>query len=326
MATSDKIAAMQIYFLSKYNEIFWIITRVGGCVMQQQLCRLLNNNLTDTTKNTALVKKLEEAQLIKIKKIGSNNVLILTYPVFQYFKINRTVKINGAKIKRSAMIMEKYLRLGYYEKPPVELKKRLEKTSALSYMTTGEPHLLLVHKYINILQAKGWCVDGLKNEQEILYQRFDYQTKFALYENYPPLDLNKEEKELDLYNLECQNSFISGIQFKVLPSGKAQLVILADIYNVYEKDPLSIAKLVLITQETIEAIFADYENSNFAKVYVQVYSHMAYSADYEKKVYTYLCAQPEYIGNAALAKDMVQLNFLNTKTTLFSNIDPCAIV
>ena len=324
MATSDKIAALQCYYLNQNNDIFWIILRLGGCIMQQQLCRLLNNNLTDTTKNTALVKKLEEAQLIKIKKIGSNNVLILTYPVFQYFKINRTVKLNGVKIKRSAMIMEKYLRLGYYSKPPIELKRRLQKTAALSYMTTGQAHLLLIQKYIPILKEKGWCVDGLKNQEEVLYKRFDYQTMFSLYENYPPLELDKENGELDLYNLECNNSFISGIRFA--GEGERQLIVYADIYNVYEKSPLSIAKLVLQTQETLEAIFADYKNDNFAKVYVQIYSHLAYSADYEKKVYTYLCAQPEYIGNEALAKDMVQLNFLNTKTTLFSNIDPCSIV
>ena len=326
MATSDKIAALQIYYLNQYKEVFWVILRLGGCVMQQQLCRWLNNNQTDTTKNTNFIKKLEEAQLIKIRKIGSNNLLILTYPVFQYFNINRTVKVNGAKIKRSAMIMEKYLRIGYYDKPPIELKRRLEKSACLSFMTTGEQHLRLIQKYITILEEKGWSTDGLLHEEKILFQRFDYQTKFAFYENYPPLELNKEDKELDLYNLECQNSFISGIQFKVLPSGKEQLVIFADIFNIYEKDPLSIAKLVLQTQETLEAIIADYKNSNFAKVYVQVYSHLAYSAEYEKKVYTYLCAQPEYLGNIDAAKDMVRLHFLNTKTTLFSNIDPCSIV
>lgn len=325
MGKSEQIYGLQSYYTSKYNEILWVILRIGGCILQQQLCRWINNNQTDTTANTAFVKKLEEGQLIKIKKIGNNNLLILTYPVFQYFQVNRTVKINGTKIKRSAMIMEKYLRLGYHSKPPVELKKRLSKTATLSYMTTCESHLRLIQKYMPILESKSWRIDGLKHQEQILYKRFDYQTKFALYENSPPLELDKEDNELDLYNLECQNSFITGIRFDIL-NGKEQLKVFADIYNIYEKDSLSIAKLILDTQRTIEAIFADYKNSNFVEVYVQVYSHAAYNIDYENKVYSYLCAQNEYIGNEELARSIIKLTFMDNSSKLFSNISPNSIV
>ena len=327
MAISDRTAALQAYYLSKYNTELWVIMRLGGCIFQQQLCRWLNNNKTDTTSNTALVKRLEEAQLIKIKKVGNkNNILILTYPVFKYFRVNRTAKINGAKIKRSAMIMEKYLRMGYYTKDPIELKKRLEKTSCLPYMTTGEPALRLLQKYIPLLENRGWCVDGLKHQEQIMYQRFDHQTKFLLYENYPPLKLDKEDGQLDLYNLECQNAFISGIRFDKLQNGKEQLQAYIDIYNVYEKDPSSIAKLVLDAQRTIESIFADYKNDNFVDVYIQVYSHNEHNVDYENKLYTYLCTQNEYIGNEELVRNRIRLVFLDSRTSLFSNIDPSSIV
>lgn len=193
-------------------------------------------------------------------------------------------------------------------------------------MTTAEPHLRLIQKYIPILKGKGWCVEGLKHQEQILYKRFDYQTKFALYENYPSLELDKEDGELDLYNLECQNSFISGIRIDKLSDNEEQLSVLVDIYNIYEKDPLSIAKLILDTQRTIEAIFADYKNNNFADVYTYVYSHNEYNSDYEKKVYSYLCSQHEYIGNEELAKSRVKIVFMDNKTTLFSNIDPNRIV
>lgn len=326
MSISDRTAALQVHYLSKHSDILYVIMRIGGCILQQQLCRWLNNNKTDTTSNTSLVKNLVESQLVKVRQIGGNNILIITYPVFKYFKVNRTVKINGAKIKRSAMIMEKYLRMGYYTKDPIELKKRLEKTSCLSYMTTGEPALRLIQKYIPLLENKGWSVDGLKHQEQIMYQRFDHQTKFLLYENYPPLKLDKEDGQLDLYNLECQNSFISGIRFDKLSNGKEQLQVHADIYNVYEKDPLSIAKLVLDTQQTIEGIFADFKNDNFVDVYIQVYSHNEYNFDYENKVYTYLCTQNEYIGNIDLAKQRIKLVWFNSKSSLFSNIDPSSIV
>lgn len=326
MAISDRTAALQVHYLSKHSDILYVIMRIGGCILQQQLCRWLNNNKTDTTSNTALVKNLVESQLVKVRQIGGNNILIITYPVFKYFKVNRTVKINGAKIKRSAMIMEKYLRMGYYTKDPIELKKRLEKTSCLSYMTTGEPALRLIQKYIPLLENRGWSVDGLRHQEKIMYKRFDHQTKFLLYENYPPLELNKEDGELDLYNLECQNAFISGIRFDKLPNDKEQLQVHADIYNVYEKDPLSITKLVLDTQRTIESIFADYKNDNFADVYITIYSHHAYSEDYENKLYSYLCIQNEYVGTEELVRSRIRLVFLDSRTSLFSNIDPRSIV
>lgn len=328
MAISDRTAALQVYYLSKYNIELWVIMRLGGCIFQQQLCRWLNNNKTDTTTNTALVKRLEEAQLIKIKKVGNkNNILILTYPVLKYFNVNRTVKINGAKIKRSAMVMEKYLLMGYYTRNPIELKNRLEKTSCLAYMTSGHPALRLIQKYIPLLENRGWGVDGLRHQEKIMYQRFDHQTKFLLYENYPPLKLDKEDGQLDLYNLECQNSFISGIRFDKLSNGKEQLQVHADIYNVYEKDPISIAKLVLDTQRTIESIFADYKNDNFADVYITIFSHREFCECYENKIYTYLCSiTNEYIGNEELARNRIRMSWLNTKTTLFSNIDPSSIV
>ena len=321
----ERTAILQAHYINMYAELFWIILRLGGCVLQQQVCRLLNNNKSDTTANTALIKKLEEAKLIKIRKIGSNSVLIITYPVLKYFGVNRTVKYKGVKIKRSAMILEKYLREGYYKVPILELKRRLQKTAALSFMVTGEPHLRLINAYTKALLEKGWQVDGLKHQEKILLKRFDYQTKFTLYENYPPLDLGKEANETDLYNLECQNSFITGIRMENRGS-KKQLIITADIYNILEKNPIFAANLALLTMRTIEGIFADYKNSNFVEVEIHVYSHQSYSEDYTRKFYEKLCVAPEFLGQEELARRQVKLTFFDSKTRLFSNIDPSAIV
>lgn len=326
MSKEEKIYALQAYYINKYKELFWIILRVGGCIMQQQLCRLMNNNQTDTVANTALVKKLTEAKLIKTTTVGRNSLIILTYPVFQYFGINRTFQYTSLRMKRSAMIIEKYLRLGYYNRSLKELMDRIRKTAAISYLGTSENHLLLINKYIKILEEKGWNVDGLKKEEEILLQRFDYQIKCKLYENYPPLKLNKLQGQLDLYNLECQQVFLSGIKFNPLPNGKEKLQVFLDIYNVNEIFGKRLGKLIINAQRSIQCLFADYKNNNFPEIVIQVFSHLSYDKQCEDNLYDYLISEKEYLGNELLARNTIRLVFLDTKKTLFSNIDPTALV
>ena len=58
---SDYVYAMQSYCLPKYQELFKVIANLGGCILRQQLTRLLFKNRTDYSQADALVKKLLDA-------------------------------------------------------------------------------------------------------------------------------------------------------------------------------------------------------------------------------------------------------------------------
>ena len=77
---SDYVYAMQSYCLPKYQELFKVIANLGGCILRQQLTRLLFKNRTDYSQADALVKKLLDAKLVKIQYIGRNSVPLPGYP------------------------------------------------------------------------------------------------------------------------------------------------------------------------------------------------------------------------------------------------------
>lgn len=62
MMLSEKEKVIQDYFFNKYEDLLWCIVRAGGCVVQSQMCRLLNNNKSDTHTNTILVDDLVQAR------------------------------------------------------------------------------------------------------------------------------------------------------------------------------------------------------------------------------------------------------------------------
>ena len=164
---SDYVYAMQSYCLPKYQELFKVIANLGGCILRQQLTRLLFKNRTDYSQADALVKKLLDAKLVKIQYIGRNSILMLTYPVFRYLGIDRTTNLNGTRPKLSALILEKYLRQGVcrQDDPVIALRKRMEKTSALFFRPLGEPHMRQLYALMQAFEESKIVIHTLHSQQ-----------------------------------------------------------------------------------------------------------------------------------------------------------------
>ncbi len=326
MALNESLTVLQGHYINKYSETLWVIMRLGGCILQNQLCRWLYNNETDNVACTRMVKNWNDAKIIRVKKIGSNNLIVLCFNVMQYFEVRRAVKLNGFKIKKSALIMEAMLREKWYEKHPIELKKRMQKASFLAFMTTGEPHLHQIDRYITVFKKRNRDISGLIHQKKIMEQRFDHAFKSKIHENYPPLELNKNEYEIDLYNLECQSSYISGVSFKSQPDGEEKLRIYVDIFAITTKSAKEMSKLIITVQRTIESIFDDYVNNRPCEVIIRIYSHNKSDNTYIDKVYDLLGCESEYVCHTDLLRQKIHFVCFDSKARLFSNIDPDKLV
>ena len=205
---SEYIYALQSYYLPKYQEMFKVIAYLGGCITRQQLCRLMFKNRTKYKQMDIMVTRLLDAKLFKVQRIGTNNILILTFPVLRYLNINRTANVNGTRLKVSALIMEKYLRQEVWkqDEPAMALRKRMEKTAALAFVSSGEAHMRQLYTLMQAFEARGLDTDGLRYQYTRAEKRMEHDYR-SQYDRNHNLRLPKEP---DLYTLECKNIYHPG--------------------------------------------------------------------------------------------------------------------
>ena len=314
---SEYIYALQSYYLPKYQELFRVIAYLGGCIMRQQLTRLLFKNKTDCTQADALVKKLVDSKLVKVQRIGTNNVLILTYPVFRYLNINRTANVNGTRLKVSALIMEKYLRQGVWkqDEPAMALRKRMEKTAALAFMSSGEAHMRQLYTLMQAFEARGLDTDGLRYQYARAEKRMEHDYR-SQYDRSHRLCLPKES---DLYTLECKNIYLAGVKERENIYGRMEIEGIVDIYHVADLTPAKMAAYIIEAKRVVESTLQNDSGSS-----IRIYSHGAEDTDYADKVYTALEQYPEY-ALPDTAREQVTFHFFDTRRTLFSGVRPSTI-
>ena len=313
---SEYIYALQSYYLPKYQELFKVIAYLGGCILRQQLSRLMFRGKADCTQADALVKKLTDSKLVKVQRIGTSNVLILTYPVFRYLNINRTANLNGTRLKVSALIMEKYLRQGVWklDEPAMALRKRMEKTAALSFMSSGEAHMRQLYTLIQAFEARGLDTDGLRYQYARAEKRMehDFRKEYTCHK----LDLQKEP---DLYTLECKNIYLVGVKERENAYGRMQLEAIVDMYHVSDLTPAKMAAYIIEAKRIIESTLQNDSSSS-----IRIYSHGPEDTDYADKVYSALEQYPEY-ALPDTAREQVTFHFFDTRRTLFGGVSPSTI-
>ena len=314
---SEYIYALQSYYLPKYHDLFKVIAYLGGCIMRQQMTRLLFKNKTDCSQADALVKKLVDSKLVKTQRLGANTVLILTYPVFRYLNINRTANINGTRLKVSALIMEKYLRQGVWklDNPVLALRKRMEKTAALAFVSSGEAHMRQMYALMEGFEARGLSTDGLRYQYVRAEKRMEHDYR-SQYDRSHKLALPKEP---DLYTLECKNTYLVAVRQREDAYGRPQLQGVVDIYHMADLIPSKMAERIVEAKRVIESTL---QNDSLA--IVNIYSHEPEDADYMEKVYAALEQYPEYTLPDT-AREQVSFHYFDTRRTLFGSIAPSAI-
>ena len=313
---SEYVYALQSYYLPKYHEMFKVIAYLGGCVIRQQLCRLLFKNRAQYSQMDLMVKRLLEAKLLKVQTMGTSHVLILTYPVLRYLNINRTPHINGTRLKLSSLIMEKYLRQGMWkqDEPAMALRKRMEKTAALAFVSAGEAYMRQLYPLMQAFESRGLDTDGLRYQ----YVRAEKRMENSIRNQYTrhKLDL---PREADLYTLECKNIYLSGVKEQKNIYGRTEIVGIIDVYLVADLPPAKLAGYIVEAKRVIESTLQNDSGSS-----IRIYSHGAEDADYVNKVYRALELYPEY-ALPDTAREQVTFCFFDTRRTLFGGVAPSVI-
>ena len=313
---SEYIYALQSYYLPKYQEMFKVIAYLGGCITRQQLCRLMFKNRTKYKQMDIMVTRLLDAKLFKVQRIGTNNILILTFPVLRYLGISRTANPNGTRYKVSALIMEKYLRQGVWKQdvPAMALRKRMEKTAALAFMSSGEAHMRQLYSLMQAFEARGLDTDGLRYQYARAEKRMehDYRTQYTRHK----LDLPRES---DLYTLECKNIYLAGVRERENIYGRTEIEGIVDIYHVSDLPPAKMAAYIIEAKRVVESTLQNGSGSS-----IRIYSHGAEDTDYADKVYAALEQYPEY-ALPDTAREQVTFYFFDTRRSLFGGVAPSVI-
>lgn len=316
MMLSEKEKVIQDYFLHKYEDLLWCVVRVGGCVAQSQMCRLLNNNKSDTHTNTILVEDLIEARIFRKRRITANNILEVTLCTLNYFGITCPNEINAIRIKLSALVFENYLSKGYYakENPAKAMRKEMERGSLQYYMPTGEPHIMQLNKLYETFLARGFSTDGLTYQLKRMEKRRDSSRTYA---GGNKLELTKEP---DLFTVSQKNIYLNNVVLRRNEYGGERLIALVDVYfartwrTEYFVNNLIEAKRVI--EDTLQ---------NNAEAVFTIHSHYSANPDFENKVCKAMAQYPEYPTEDDVRR-AVTFKWYDTSRYIFSNVDPANLL
>ena len=316
MMLSEKEKVIQDYFFNKYEDLLWCIVRVGGCVVQSQMCRLLNNNKSDTHTNTILVDDLVQARILRKRRITANNILEVTVCTLNHFGINHPAEINAIRIKLSALVFENYLTQGYYEKenPAMAMRQQMEKSSMLYYLPTGEAHIRQLHRLYEPFVNRGYSTDGLiyqMNRMEIRRQS-----------GYGYASGNKLElpKEPDLFTVSQKNIYLSTVTVRRNEYGSERLTALVDVYFARTWKTSQFVNNLIEAKRVIEDTL-----QNDSEAIFTIHSHNSANPDFEEKVIKALSQFPEYLTEDE-ARKAVTFKWYDTSRYIFSNVDPANLI
>lgn len=319
MGKQETLKIIQEYYIKKYDDIFYVITRLGGCVYQSQLSRWLFDNSPHTTGSKNFINEMIRVKLFKYYNLGQNRILLLTCTVFKHYAVhNHAIRLNGTRLIKNAILMERYFQEGYYKREPRQLRDRINQSNCLSYLPTGENHIRLLNNYIIFFRKHGWSTKTLEKELEIqnvrLYNCLHYNKKDRIV-----IPISKTIDGLDLYVLERFSIYISTVSYS---SNKNEINIYLDYYLINELTPRRVANNIIMAIQYSESLFSDYEHELTAKAHLCVYSCFGDLNNYMNNVYRYLSYSNIYQVASEVIKQDISFQEFDLRSSLFAFIDP----
>lgn len=312
MMLSEKEKVIQEYFFHKYEDLLWCIVRAGGCVVQSQMCRLLNNNKSDTHTNTILVDDLIQAHILRKRRITANNILEVTVCTLNYFGISHPAEINAIRIKLSSLVFENYLTQDYYtkENPAQAMRQQMEKSSMQYYLPTGEAHINQLNRLYESFCKRGYSTDGLTYQ----LQRMEIRRQSGF--NYASGNKLNLSKEPDLFTVSQKNIYLSGVTVRKNAYGSERLTALVDVYFARTWGTSQFVHNLIEAKRVIEDTL-----QNDCEAIFTIHSHYSANPDFEEKVCNALAQYPEYLTEDDVRR-AVTFKWYNTSARIFSSIDP----
>lgn len=319
---------MKQYYLNRFEDVFWIITfACGGSIHSSQLHRWLSAEGKELQYDTyiAIVTDWERLKLIRRSTIGRSVIIHLGQAVYRYFDVKSAVVCNAFKLKRTSLIMEKYLtQEKYYQKPPSSLRKRLMKTGGLYLLALGEAQLRILENYKVALEKYQWDLRGIQHEIETMKE---YMNVSASRRHFSKTSTHFKSTVMNLYRLTFKSIIVSGATIQQ-ERENAIFTVYVDVYNILNSSEKMLAKQVLEIYHVINGIFNDSNNSTHkVNCITTIYSHQKEDEKLINATYQLLRANNEFcFYDKEDLKRQVRFVFFDTSRRLFGGIKTDSVV
>ena len=292
---------IQEELLSRNKKLFFIILYgCGGVVFLKHFYDILGH------KNTFLLQKFIDYKLIKLKRVGKNQVVILKYAVFCYFNLeNKTIKFTSNRLLHSALLCELIIHT-YIHCDKGEVEKLLLQSNFCYFSPRNSFNILnriytfLSNKKEGDLTVLYWSLKELEEKIKFI------ETSSKGRKDKLPKKIYKTD---DLLTLKSNDIYIKNIDYK---AGSIRLYV-----AIFATDKTSDK----ITQAILKAETAltDMLTGININIFYDIYSLNERSKKLENKVYTNLITGDE--RKHEKYKENVKYHWYNSKNSLLSGID-----
>lgn len=303
MTNSLLESAKQKLLTDNFKLFSIILYGCGGVIFQSHFFKVIGRH------NARLLSDLQECNLICIKKIGKNNIILLKHYVFSYFGLpNKCVRLNGNRLLHSAALCEMLLRMhGCGNIDAMEITVRCSNFGYFAPERTVQI-LDVVYNYFSSnytaseLSALAWAIARHKEKLNFIKGSEKGRTDKLPAPCVP---------YTDFYTLRNSDVYISGIDahgktlrlsLAVLATGKSAV----QISDVIHKAEVALA-------DTFGQIALTYS--------FDVLSLAAPSDGSEARIIKNLLLFRENVGKEDFYKKIIIFRWLNCKTHLLSGID-----
>lgn len=292
---------IQEELLSRNKKIFFIILYgCGGVVFLKHFYEILGH------KNTSLMQKFIDYKLIKLKRVGKNQVVILKHAVYCYFNLeNKTIKFTDNRLLHSALLCELILHT-YIHCDKNEIEKLLLQSNFCYFAPRNSFNILnriytfMSNKNEGDLTVLFWSLKELEEKIQFI------KTSSKGRKDKLP---KKSYKTDDLLTLKSNDIYIKNLDYK------AGAICLYVAIFATEKTADKIVQAILKAETALTDMLAGIN----IKIFYDIYSLNERSEYLENKVYRNLIKGDE--RNNEKYKENVKYHWYNCKNSLFSGID-----
>lgn len=295
--------AQRLLFKQNNKLFFIILYGCGGAIFQKHFYELIGK------RDNKLLKDMADNRLVRIKRVGKNNVVILKYAVFRLFNLpNKCVRLTASKLVRSTTVCE--LLLNTFSSGEVENMEKYIRGSNILYFRPEFDYQLLNVIYDHFepqytkseLSTLAWAVKHHKEKADFI-KRSQKGRKETMPERAVKYD--------DFITLRNNDVYIKYVD------SHGKILRIAMVIFATNRNADKISDLILKTETALIDTFGAME---LAPTY-EVLSLNERAEATEKKVFRNLVKLPENATREDYFKKVVIFKWYGCKNKLFSGID-----
>lgn len=292
---------IQEELLKRNNKLFFIILYgCGGVIFLKHFYHLLGH------RDTSLLQKMIDSKLIKIKRVGKNQVVILKYAVFCHFNLpNKSIKFTDNRLLHSALFCE--MMLHTFNSDELVKIEQLLNQSNFAFFHPRNSYYILNRIYSFLSSKNEGDLTALKYSLKELNEKICFiESSTKGRKNKLP---EKTVKTDDLLTLKSNDIYVKGADYKE-GTIRLHVAVLAT-----DKTADKIIRAIIKAETALNDMLSGIN----IKLYFDIYSLEEKSSKIENKVYTIIIRQQPLKEDSY--KETIRFHWYNCKNRLFSGID-----